>query len=111
MLSFGGTLMAAGALADAYGRKRVFVLGLLLILLGSLFAVCAPGIVWFDLARAAQGLGAAAAFAAGTAALAQVFDGAARTRAFSLIGTSFGAASPRARCSRAGSASASAGRP
>ncbi len=91
MLSFGGTLMAAGALADACGRKRVFVLGLLLILLGSLFAVCAPGIVWFDLARAAQGLGAAAAFAAGTAALAQVFDGAARTRAFSLIGTSFGA--------------------
>lgn len=90
MLSFGATLMAAGALADAYGRKRLFLLGLALIVAGSLLAACAPGIVVFDLARAVQGIGAAAAFAAGTAALAQLFEGPARTGAFSLIGTSFG---------------------
>ncbi|MDQ0589602.1 MFS family permease [Variovorax paradoxus] len=90
MLSFGATLMAAGALADAYGRKRVFLLGLAVVALSSSLLTLAPGIVAFDLARALQGLGSAAAFAAGTAALAQVFDGAARTRAFSLIGTSFG---------------------
>ncbi|SFQ54996.1 Sugar phosphate permease [Variovorax sp. OK605] len=90
MLSFGATLMAAGALADAYGRKRVFLQGLAVVALSSALLTLAPGIVAFDLARALQGLGSAAAFAAGTAALAQVFDGAARTRAFSLIGTSFG---------------------
>ena len=90
MLSFGATLMAAGALADAYGRKRVFLLGLAVVALSSSLLTLAPGIVAFDLARALQGLGSAAAFAAGTAALAQVFDGTARTRAFSLIGTSFG---------------------
>lgn len=90
MLSFGATLMAAGALADAYGRKRVFLLGLAVVALSASLLTLAPGIVAFDLARALQGLGSAAAFAAGTAALAQVFDGAARTRAFSLIGTSFG---------------------
>ena len=90
MLSFGATLMAAGALADAYGRKRVFLLGLAGVALSSSQLTLAPGIVAFDLARALQGLGSAAAFAAGTAALAQVFDGTARTRAFSLIGTSFG---------------------
>lgn len=90
MLSFGGALMAAGALADAYGRKRVFTLGLAVVALSTSLLTLAPGIVSFDLARALQGLGSAAAFAAGTAALAQVFDGAARTRAFSLIGTSFG---------------------
>lgn len=90
MLSFGATLMAAGALADAYGRKRVFLLGLAVMALGSSLLTLAPGIVAFDLARALQGLGSAAAFASGTAALAQVFDGAARTRAFSLIGTAFG---------------------
>ncbi len=90
MLSFGGSLMAAGALADACGRKRLFMLGLALIVIASLLATVAPGIVAFDLARAAQGLGAAAAFAAGTAALAQLFDGRARLRAFSLIGTAFG---------------------
>ncbi|SEJ59002.1 MULTISPECIES: MFS transporter [unclassified Variovorax] len=90
MLSFGATLMAAGALADAYGRKRVFLQGLAVVALSSALLTLAPGIVAFDLARALQGLGSAAAFAAGTAALAQVFDGTARTRAFSLIGTSFG---------------------
>ena len=90
MLSFGATLMAAGALADAYGRKRVFLLGLAVVALSSALLTLAPGIVAFDLARAVQGLGSAAAFAAGTAALAQVFDGPARLRAFSLIGTSFG---------------------
>ncbi|WP_081265936.1 MFS transporter [Variovorax paradoxus] len=90
MLSFGATLMAAGALADAYGRKRVFLLGLAVVASSSSLLTLAPGIVSFDLARALQGLGSAAAFAAGTAALAQVFDGTARTRAFSLIGTSFG---------------------
>jgi MFS family permease len=90
MLSFGATLMAAGALADAYGRKRVFLMGLAVVALAGSLLTLAPGIVAFDLVRALQGLGSAAAFAAGTAALAQVFDGAARTRAFSFIGTSFG---------------------
>jgi len=90
MLSFGAMLMAAGALADAYGRKRVFLLGLAVVASSSSLLTLAPNIVSFDLARALQGLGSAAAFAAGTAALAQVFDGTARTRAFSLIGTSFG---------------------
>jgi MFS family permease len=90
MLSFGATLMAAGALADAYGRKRVFLLGLAVVALSASLLTLTPGIVAFDLVRALQGLGSAAAFAAGTAALAQVFDGAARMRAFSVIGTSFG---------------------
>ncbi|MDP9899547.1 MFS transporter [Variovorax ginsengisoli] len=90
MLSFGAALLAAGALADAWGRKRVFLLGLIAVTLSCALLTWAPGIVAFDAVRALQGLGSAAAFAAGTAALAQVFDGAARTRAFSLIGTSFG---------------------
>lgn len=90
MLSFGGSLMAAGTLADAFGRKRLFLLGTAALAATSLALACAPDILWFDGLRAVQGLGAAAAFAAGTAALAQVFDSAARTRAFSLLGTTFG---------------------
>ena len=43
------------------------------------------------LLRAVQGLGCALALSSGLAALAQEFDGAARARAFSLIGTAFGA--------------------
>ena len=41
--------------------------------------------------RAAQGVASAAVIAGGAAALAQTFDGQARLRAFSLLGTSFGA--------------------
>jgi len=42
-----------------------------------------------DLLRAAQGI--AAALAGGSAALAQEFEGHARTRAFGLLGMTFGA--------------------
>ncbi|BDR11047.1 MFS transporter [Comamonas thiooxydans] len=93
MLSFGATLMAAGALADVYGRRRVFLAGLAVVVGSVLLQVCLQGkgaIIGFDLLRALQGLGAAAALAAGTAGLAQAYDGARRTRAFSFVGTSFG---------------------
>ena len=90
MLTFGASLMAAGALADNHGRKRIFLAGLGLYVLASLGAMLAPDIVWFDMFRAAQGIGAAAAFAGGASALAQEFEGPLRLRAFSFLGTSFG---------------------
>jgi MFS family permease len=93
MLSFGATLMAAGGLADVRGRRRVFLWGLATVGASALAQACLRGqgaIVAFDLLRAVQGLGAAAALAAGTAALAQVFDGAGHMRAFSCVGTAFG---------------------
>jgi len=93
MLSFGASLMAAGALADVHGRRRVFLWGLAIVGASALAQACLRGqgaILGFDLLRALQGLGAAAALAAGTAGLAQVYDAGQRTRAFSLVGTSFG---------------------
>ncbi|MDQ0474574.1 MFS transporter [Labrys wisconsinensis] len=90
MLAFGSSLMAAGALADTHGRKRVFLAGTAVFAAASLGLTFAPGILAFDLLRAAQGLAAAAALSGGMAALAQTFDGPARIRAFSFIGTSFG---------------------
>ncbi|MGO4638172.1 MFS transporter [Mesorhizobium sp. 2RAF45] len=90
MLTFGASLMAAGALADNHGRKRIFLAGLCLYVLASLGAMLAPGIVWFDMFRAAQGIGGALAFAGGASALAQEFEGPLRLRAFSFLGTSFG---------------------
>ncbi|MDR6675147.1 MFS transporter [Xanthomonas sp. 1678] len=90
MLSFGSLLLAAGALADRHGRKRVFLGGLGLFAAASLGVGLAGSVVAIDLLRALQGVGAAAALAGGTAALAQLYDGAARARAFSLLGTTFG---------------------
>ncbi len=90
MLAFGSTLMAAGALADAYGRKKLFAIGVGAFAVLSLLLAAAPSVLWIDVVRALQGLAAAAALSGGSAALAQVFDGHARTRAFSMLGTSFG---------------------
>jgi MFS family permease len=90
MLSFGSLLMAAGALADQFGRKRLFVSGLGGFILTSLALGFAPSVGWLDGLRALQGVAAAASLASGSAALAQEFDGHARTRAFSMLGTSFG---------------------
>jgi MFS family permease len=90
MLSFGSFLMAAGALADAFGRKRLFTIGIALFSIISLALGLAPNILWLDVLRAAQGIAAAAALSGGSAALAQEFDGRARTQAFSVLGTTFG---------------------
>jgi MFS family permease len=90
MLSFGGLLMVAGALADEFGRKTVFVSGIAAIAALSLALSYAPSILVLDLLRAAQGVAAAAALSGGSAALAQEFEGHARMRAFSLLGTTFG---------------------
>lgn len=90
MLSFGSLLMAAGALADQFGRKRLFALGMALFVASSLALNLAPTVIWLDIWRAIQGMAAAAALSSGSAALAQEFEGHARTRAFSLLGTSFG---------------------
>ena len=90
MLSFGACVMAAGALADAYGRKRVFVVGAAVFALTSVGVAVAPSIAVLDGQRALQGLGGAAMLAGGSAILAQALAGPARVRAFSLLGTTFG---------------------
>ena len=90
MLSFGCFLMAAGALADEIGRKKVFICGVSLFALLSGVIGFSSSLLWIDLMRAAQGIAAAAALAGGSASLAQEFEGRAQMRAFSMLGTSFG---------------------
>jgi hypothetical protein len=90
MLTFGSSLMAAGALADEFGRKRLFVGGVAGLTLLSLALCIAPGVVVIDAIRGLQGFASAAALAGGSASLAQAFRGRALMRAFSALGTSFG---------------------
>ncbi|EPK5790044.1 TPA: MFS transporter [Pseudomonas aeruginosa] len=90
ILSYGGAMMVSGSLTDIYGRGRIWLAGL------AWFCVCtfaipfAPSVLWIDFLRLLQGLGGAAAFAAAMSSLAPLFDGRARARAFSLLGTTFG---------------------
>lgn len=90
LLSFGSLLMAAGTLADRFGRKRLFISGVSAFTLLSLLSAWVPSVVWLDVVRALQGAAAALALAGGAAALANAFEGQRRARAFSLLGTSFG---------------------
>lgn len=90
MLGFGSILMAAGALSDQFGRKRIFSAGVALFALASLVLACVSDLLWLNLLRGVQGLAGAMILAGGTAALAQEFDGPARARAFAMLGTTFG---------------------
>lgn len=58
-LSFAVLMMLAAAGGDRFGRRKVFVAGLLVFTLASAAAAMAPDIGWLIAARAVQGVGAA----------------------------------------------------
>lgn len=59
ILVFAGLLLAGGRLADAFGRRRLFLLGLTIFIIASLAAAVAGSVEALIAARAVQGLGAA----------------------------------------------------
>ncbi len=79
-------LLAGGALADRYGRRRLFLLGLVVLGAGSLVCTLAPDPVVLVAGRVGQGVGAAALFPAGLALLSAEFTGPARARAIGVWG-------------------------
>lgn len=89
-VAFASMMLASGALADLLGRRRVFTAGLLLFLTCSLMGGLAQSVVFLDVVRAGAGVGAAAVLTAGSALLADAFTGAARVRAFGILGSAFG---------------------
>src|SRR3954452_11109056 len=58
-LCFGGLMLLGGRLADALGRRRIFLAGLVLFTVASLGAGLATTPAMLITARAAQGIGAA----------------------------------------------------
>lgn len=90
ILSYGGAMMVAGSLTDIYGRRYIWLIGLVGFCVFTFAIPFANSVLWIDLLRLLQGLGGAAAFAAAMSSLAPLFEGPARARAFSLLGTTFG---------------------
>lgn len=76
------TLLAAGVLADRLGRRAVFAAGLAIFTACSALCGLAESALVLNLARGAQGIGAAGMFAASLALLAHEFQG--RERGFAL---------------------------
>jgi EmrB/QacA subfamily drug resistance transporter len=91
-LTLAATLLSAGALADRIGRRAVFAWGLAVFTACSALCAVATSPVFLDLARAAQGVGAAAMFAASLALLANEFQDKERGFALGVWGGVTGAA-------------------
>lgn len=90
ILSYGSAMMVAGSLTDVLGRRRVWLAGLLVFCGATVAIAAAPSVLMIAVLRFVQGLGGAAAFAAAMSSLAPLFQGVARNRIMSLLGTTFG---------------------
>ncbi len=89
-LTFASFMLATGAFADRFGRRKVFAIGSAVFAGASLVSALSNGIVLLDAARAVAGVGAAAVLTSGSALLAGTFTGPARVKAFGLFGTAVG---------------------
>jgi EmrB/QacA subfamily drug resistance transporter len=91
-LSLAALLLLSGSLADRFGRRRVFQLGLILFASASFCCALAPTAGLLIAARAVQGVGAAAMFATNAALLNATYQGQDRGIAFGVWGAVTGAA-------------------
>jgi EmrB/QacA subfamily drug resistance transporter len=93
VIAFGGFLLLGGRAADLLGRRRVFMVGLLVVAVASLLAGFAANQGELIAARAAQGLGAAIISPAALSIVTGLFqDGAERNKALAVWGAVAGSA-------------------
>ena len=91
-LTFGGFLLLGGRMADLLGRRKMFMLGLVVFSLASLLGGLAQSEAWLIVARAVQGLGAAIVSPAALSIITNTFaDGPERNRALGIWGAVAGA--------------------
>ena len=85
-------LLPAATLGDRLGRRRLFLIGLVLFTAGSLACALAPTALALDVFRALQGVGGAVLFATATPLLRAEFSGPALARALGAFGATLGLA-------------------
>ena len=89
-LALAALLLASGSLADLLGRRRIFVIGLVLFAAASLLCGLSGSPTMLNLARGFQGLGGAMMFATSLALIAQEFAPHERGTAFGIWGATTG---------------------
>jgi EmrB/QacA subfamily drug resistance transporter len=91
-LALASVVLTAGSLADRYGRRKLFALGVTVFTVSSAAAAASGTIEFLIAARAVQGLGAALMFAVSLALLSNAFrTPAERAKAFAAYGATIGA--------------------
>ena len=91
-LTLAALLLTGGSLADMYGRRKLYVFGLVLFTLASVLCGVAQSPLMLELSRGLQGVGGAVMFAVSLALLAQAFRGRERGVAFGVWGAVTGVA-------------------
>ena len=91
-LTLAALLLTTGSLADLFGRRRLFMIGLVLFTLSSLASGLATSPLWLNLARGTQGIGGAAMYSTSLALLGSAFQGRERGTAFGVWGAITGLA-------------------
>lgn len=91
-LSLASLLLTSGSLADLFGRRILFSIGLVIFTVGSLLCGLANSPLFLILSRAGQGIGGAVMFATSLALLASAFQGRERGMAFGVWGAITGIA-------------------
>jgi EmrB/QacA subfamily drug resistance transporter len=91
-LTLASLLLTSGVLADRYGRKRLFTIGLTIFTLGSLLCGLAANPLMLILSRSGQGIGGAMMMATSLALLGHSFRGRERGVAFGVWGAVVGIA-------------------
>lgn len=90
-LVYAAFIITFGRLGDEVGRKRIFIIGVVTFILGSLVVGMAPGVGIILVGRVVQGLGGAMISPATLSILAVTFTGRARGIAFGIWGAVVGA--------------------
>lgn len=91
-LAFGGLLLLGGRTGDIFGRRRMFIFGVLLFAVASLFGGFAVNETWLLVSRVAQGIGAAIASPTALSLVTTTFEeGTPRNRAFGVYAAVSGA--------------------
>jgi EmrB/QacA subfamily drug resistance transporter len=92
VLMFGGFLLLGGRAGDLFGRKRMFIIGLVFFSAASFAGGLASSAGWLVAARAIQGLGGAVISPIALAIVSSTFaQGADRNRALGIFGSLAGA--------------------
>src|SRR4030081_258603 len=97
LLLLGALVLVGGSAADLYGRRRIFLLGIVVFTAASIGCGLSPDIRTLVLSRAVQGLGAALLTPASLAMLGATFDANERSRAIGIwagVGALTAAAGP-----------------
>jgi EmrB/QacA subfamily drug resistance transporter len=91
-LAFGGLLLLGGRAGDLLGRRKVFILGVIVFAVASLLGGLAQNETWMIAARVLQGVGAAIASPTALSLITTTFPaGPARNRAFAVYAAMSGA--------------------